>query len=114
VNIKLEQKVFGRQAYVLFLVCIVIALAFSGLPTAIFFGFVAAVVLIGAIAEILSRLASRKLAAISTPVVAPGVLEYDRVAPMTTLLVAFSQVQKEPEFARTEDWFVETAVGSFA
>ena len=119
-RINLDDIAFGRGAYLLFLVGIIMALGFSDLPTPVFLTFLGVIVAVGLVAEMLSWLASRKLAA-SSPLADFGPYE-----PVTTfvfaieektsvgLLKTFGLSQDEPEFSRTQEWFAKTSVGSFA
>jgi hypothetical protein len=110
---RLKQIAFEKVVYLFFLVSVVTALALSDLPLPIFLAFVAVIVTIGVIAELLSRFASRKLSEMSTSVAPPATF-YDAGAPLTALLLAFGQVEEESEFERTESWFARTAIGTFA
>lgn len=109
-NSRFDQIAFSGSAYLLFVVCIVTALAFADFPTPVFLAFLAMVVVIGLAAEGLSRLASKKLVEMSGPAETEGPAQVDQ------WVIAFTRVQigTEPDFVRTSDWFNETAIGSFA
>ena len=115
-NINLGRIAFGRGAYLLFLVSVIIALAFADLPLPVFLAFVSAILAVSLVAEALSKLASLKLEPkpISAPVAPFGQFEYGTSAPVAALLLAFGQTQKEPEFSQTQVWFTKTSVGTFA
>jgi hypothetical protein len=109
-NSRFDQIAFGGSAYLLFVVCIVTALAFADFPTPVFLAFLAMVVVTGLAAEGLSRLASKKLIEMSAPA------ETEASAQVDKWVVAFTRVEieVEPDFVRTSDWFDKTAIGSFA
>jgi hypothetical protein len=126
VRIDLDDIAFGRGAYLLFLVGIIMALSFSDLPTPIFLTFLGVIVAVGLVAETLSWLASRKLRASSlqaapygafepVPALAFASFEENGDASVTKLLVTFGLApNEEPEFAQIQNWFAKTSVGSFA
>ena len=112
----IDRIAFGRGAYIVFVTGVVVALAFADLPVPIFLAFSATVIGIGILAEAASRLASKKLIEMSAPAASMTTqpASVTTAAPVAVLHFKFAQVQAEPEFAQIQDWFTNTAIGSFA